>query len=461
MLNYFNFKKFGNEYLLTNDLGKFTFVSEHNFKELIKTNKVETVELLNELENKYFIYNISEMSFAEQLIGQIRNEKSHLLKSTQLHIFVVTNVCNLRCVYCQAQDGSKQTNGFMTKEIAKKSVDIAFQSPARDLSFEFQGGEPLLNFEIIKYIVEYTESIKCNRIINYSIVTNLTLMTDEIIAFVKSYNINISTSIDGDNQVHNVNRPYINGNKTFNKVKLMVERLREENIEIGAIQTTTKFSLNKYKEIVDTYISLGFKSVFIRPLTPLGLATSSWNEIGYTADEFVEFYKNIIDYILQINNSDVRITESYTSIFLNRILSDMSQNYMELRSPCGASVGQIAYYYNGNIYTCDEGRMVAEMGNDSFLLGNVYKDNYNTLMDCSKCKMVCSASILESLPSCSDCVYQPFCGVCPVVNYSTYKDIYEKEPNGFKCKINKQILDYIFLRIKLNNIKSVDEFWGV
>ena len=54
---------------------------------------------------------------------------------------------------------------------------------------------------------------------------------------------------------------------------------------------------------------------------------------------------------------------------------------MELRSPCGAAMGQMAYYYNGNVYTCDEGRMLAEMGNSAFCLGSALKNDYNELMD--------------------------------------------------------------------------------
>lgn len=69
-------------------------------------------------------------------------------------------------------------------------------------------------------------------------------------------------------------------------------------------------------------------------------------------------------------------------------------NYMELRSPCGGAIGQLAYYYDGNIYTCDEGRMLAEMGNDSFKLGNV-NNTYKELMETGATKAMCISSCLE------------------------------------------------------------------
>ena len=132
---------------------------------------------------------------------------------------------------------------------------------------------------------------------------------------------------------------------------------------------------------------------------------------------------------------------------------------MELRSPCGAALGQIAYYYDGSIYTCDEGRMVSEMGDKSFCLGNVYESDYNSLMDCDVCKIACGSSILESLPSCSMCVYQPYCGVCPVVNYALDKDVYEKAPNNYRCKINKGMLDIIFSKLQRDVSNTKEIFW--
>ena len=94
----------------------------------------------------------------------------------------------------------------MTKDIAKKSVDIAMQSPSKYLTFEFQGGEPLTNFETIKYIIEYAEEIKKDKIIEYAVVSNLTLMTDEMMNFFKEKGVNVSTSIDGNKELQNKNR---------------------------------------------------------------------------------------------------------------------------------------------------------------------------------------------------------------------------------------------------------------
>ena len=162
----------------------------------------------------------------------------------------------------------------------------------------------------------------------------------------------MSTSIDGHDLLHNHNRPYKNGSPTYNKVIESVGKLREAGIYVGAIQTTTRESLNYPKEIVETYYNLGFDSIFIRPLTPLGKATVNWNEIGYSPEEFLGFYNEALKTAIQLNENGSFFKEEHASILLKRIAGQFV-NYMELRSPCGAGIGQIAYYADGNIFTCD------------------------------------------------------------------------------------------------------------
>ena len=119
-------------------------------------------------------------------------------------------------------------------------------------------------------------------------------------------------------------------------------------------------------------------------------------------------------------------------------------NYMELRSPCGAAVGQMAYYYDGNVFTCDEGRMLYEMGDASFQIGNVKKDDYDILINSRLCRMICKSSILESLPKCCDCAYQPYCGTCPVLNYALERDVISHKNRSYRCRIYEGMLDVIF-----------------
>lgn len=443
--NYFNFKQWKAKMLLTNEQGRYILLGKRDFLNLVnKRYDLLSKEILQTLKDRFFIYDIDEDVFIEKVANAYRDNKQYLFSATSLHIFVMTNACNMCCVYCQAQDSAQEKKGKMQEMTAKAAVDIALQSPNEYLTFEFQGGEPLLNFETIKYIVEYSEQNKNHKQIQYSLVTNTLLLNEEMIQFFKKYDVSISTSLDGCKEVHNSNRPKIDGDGTYDYVSRNIKWLQSNDIQVGAIETTTKISLKNAEKIIETYHNLGLNHLFIRPLTPLGYAKEHWAEIGYEPEEFLKFYKQCILILLEHNRNGIRMSEGHARIFLKKILTGYSENYMELRSPCGAGIGQMAYYYDGNIYTCDEGRMVAEMGDQMFCLGNVNYSTYDDLMENRVCKVTCQASVLESLPGCCDCVYHPYCGVCPVISYASDNSIYTRESNVYRCKIYKGILDILF-----------------
>lgn len=453
MIAPFNFKKFKNKILITNDFGRYEFLEADEFEQFVNGELIEHSELYEKLKSNYFLYDGSFEQFLDNAKTELRYGKSYLFSATSLHIFVVTNFCNAQCVYCQAQSGNINSCKMMTPDVAQKAVDIALQSPQKEISFEFQGGEPLSNFSVIKYIVEYSESKNTDKNIQYSVVTNLSLLNEEMIEFFKEHSISISTSLDGNRELHSQNRPLANGMNSYDVLIQKIEKLRTTGLNCGAIQTTTKTSLKLWKEIIDEYISLGQESIFLRPLTPLGYALERWDEIGYNTEEFLDFYRQCLHYLIKVNKEGKYIKEGHASIFLSKILNGYGMNYMELRSPCGASVGQIAYYYDGNVFTCDEGRMLYEMGDSSFKLGNVMIDDYDKLMNSKLCKTVCKYSIIESLPKCCDCAYQPYCGTCPVINYALEKDVVSRSNRNYRCKTYEGMLDIIFeLLMDVGNI---------
>lgn len=446
MIAPFHFKKLKGKILITNDSGQYDFLTPEEFKGFVNNELNYEAPLYERLKEEHFLWDTSLEKFAEDVKNELRSGKSYLFSATSLHIFVVTNFCNGCCVYCQAQSTKENACKKMNLEIAEKSVDLALQSPQRELTFEFQGGEPLSNFPIIRHIVEYSEkkAVEKEKIVHYSVVSNLSLLTEEILLYLKEHQVSISTSLDGSREVHSYNRP-LSGEKDSHEVLMRkLALLKKYEVPYGAIQTTTRRSLGYGKEIIDEYLRLGMTNIFLRSLTPLGYALQRWDEIGYTTDEFLDFYRECLLYILEKNKQGIFIKEGHAVIFLPKILNHYGVNYMELRSPCGAAIGQMAYYYDGNVFTCDEGRMLYEMGDDSFKIGNVETDNYDALMNTRLCRMVCKSSILESLPKCCDCAYQPYCGTCPVLNYALEKDVISHRSRSYRCRIYEGMLDIIF-----------------
>ena len=446
MNNHFNFMWKNGEVLITNDFGDYAFLSKKEFTDFI-TNRVQReTDLYKVLSERGFIIDNDPDVFISSRISDLRRIKGYLFSSTSLHIFAVTNQCNQNCIYCQAKAPNSMLNGIMSIEVGKKAVEVAMQSPSNNLTFEFQGGEPLLNFDVVKEMISYSKELNKSykKRIEYTIVSNLIALTDENLNFFIENDVSICTSLDGNKPIHNHNRKLRSGGDTYDIVKQSINRIRNMGVEVGAIETTTRYSLQFPEEIVDEYVSTGIGGIFLRPLTPLGFARSFWDKIGYTAEEFLAFYQRAFMHIVGINKKGVHFPEIHATYFLRKILHGDSDNYMELRSPCGAGIGQMSYYYNGNVYTCDEGRMLGESGDNTFLLGSVLTDTYDDLINHKTCRTTCAASVIETLPNCCDCAYHPYCGVCPVVAYSSANDIFPKGPFDFRCRIYKGILDILF-----------------
>lgn len=455
MINYFNFAKRNGKYLITNDLGKYQFISDTTFHELINNSVSESNPQKNNLIENGFYYETSTENFIKKNAPWIHSMKGYCMCGTALHIFAVTNKCNLNCRYCQAHSESSSLHCSMTKEIGRKAIEFALQSPNKGLTFEFQGGEPLLNFDVIKEMIDYSKTVNTDKQIEYTIVTNLIYMTDDKLQYLLDNGVHICTSLDGPQNVHDNNRPCCDGSGSYRLVIQKINDLKSRGVNVNAIQTTTNFSLRYPKEIINQYLEIGINNIFLRPLTPLGMADSSWQNVGYTAEEFMQFYKEAFDYIMELNLNGTYFSELHASYFLKKIFYNYSDNYMELRSPCGAGVGQMSYYHDGSVYTCDEGRMLSEMGDNSFLLVNVANDSFNDAVTSPVCAAVCKASIVEALPKCSQCVYQPYCGVCPVVNYASTNSLYDQNTKDFRCDVYKGIMDILFDIIEENDEKKI------
>ena len=224
--------------------------------------------------------------------------------------------------------------------------------------------------------------------------------------------------------------------------------LKKKGICINALTTITKTSLKYGKEIVDEYVKQEIAVIHIRFLNNLGYAKESWEKISYEPDEFIRFWKDCLDYIILLNKKEIKIKERSAMIILQKILSE-DPDFLDMRNPCGAVIGQLLYNYDGRIYTCDEGRMI---DNKMFCVGNV-SQKYTEVVTCEESCAIIASSINET-SYCDYCAYKPFCGLCPVCNYAEHGNILAQIPATRRCKIFKAQFDYIFELIQTpDNVK--------
>ena len=296
------------------------------------------------MKGKHFLYDSGSTAPLELLATKFRTKKAHLAGFVKLHIFVISLRCEHSCHYCQvSRVNASRTLYDMSPATADKALQLVFECPAEALKIEFQGGEPLLNFEVIRRLVEQAEvkAEETGKNISFVITTNLALITDEILEFCAAHRIFISTSLDGPSFIHNANRPRP-GNDSYELTLRGIEKTRKilGREAISAVMTTTRLSLDYPREIIDEYLEQGFGTIFLRSLSPYGFARKTERQIGYDMEQFLAFYVAALGYIIELNKTGVTFVETFSQNILTRLLTPFFNRLCGFAIPGGCRDGR-------------------------------------------------------------------------------------------------------------------------
>lgn len=459
----FRFTRLNRQELLVNEAGEFLLVPTGTVEALLDGTIATGTDLYKNLKAKHFLFDDSSSPLLDVLATKIRTKFEHIYGGTKLHIFVVTLRCEHSCHYCQvSRQGAEKGQFDMSRETADRALDIMFESPSPHLTLELQGGEPLLAFDLIRHIVPKAKAlaIEHSKDLDLVVTTNLALATDDMLSYLASEGVKISTSLDGPAFLHNKNRPRP-GNDSYERAVDGIERARRivGRDNVSALMTTTAASLDCVEQIIDEYVRLDFHTIFLRPISPYGFAIKSKKRTGYEIERFLDFYKRGLKHILNINRSGYRLSEIYTQILLTRILTPNGTGYVDLQSPAGEAWNVLVYNYDGNVFASDESRMLAEMNDRTFQLGNVQKDNRRTLFTSSKAVEMFNASCNQSLAGCSDCAFQTYCGADPVFHHATQGDMYGNRASSSFCSRNMEVIKHLFTYIAAES-EDLEIFWS-
>jgi His-Xaa-Ser system radical SAM maturase HxsB len=440
----FRFERQASDYLVSNMVGDFITLTPAEFTEITSLGLKPGSALYEKAYASHLISRRGDRAQHQLLALRLRSRMAFLRQVTPLHLFVVTLRCEHSCPYCQVSRQSTNRSRYdMSEETASRALNIALDSPSKQIKIEFQGGEPLLNFPLIeKIVLAAKEAQPCkNKKIDFVIASNLALLTDEHLAFCKANEVLLSTSLDGPAALHNKNRPRPGGNS--HELAVRGIRRAQEVLgadRVGALMTTTESSLDRVKEIIDEYLRLNLDGIFLRPLSPYGFAIKTKQFRRYDARRWLEFYQCGLRYILDINRAGRHFPEFYSTLILRRMLTDKAIGYVDLRSPAGIGLGALVYNYDGRVFASDEGRMLAEMGDDAFALGHVNTHSYRDLILSDKLVDFVAASLTQCAPECADCVFEPHCGADPVYHYATQGDPAGIKPFSEFCARQKGVM---------------------
>lgn len=268
----------------------------------------------------------------------------------------VANKCNLHCTYCYEPESAKYGPSpvQMDLETARASVDFLFQraGKSREVNVIFFGGEALLNFKLMRQIVAYAEEKgqASGKQVDFSLTTNGTLLTDEIIDFFQAHRFGLTISIDGPKDLHDKRRSFLTAHgERKGSYEVILPRVRRLFARYTARPVVARVTLTKgTAEIVRIYehlTDLGFFEVGFAPVTAKSGAAYGLEpaDLRHVLDGFRELGARYVDRALR---------NQYTGFSnLSTLLTDIHQGTNKL-FPCGAGLGLLDVDGNGDVYLC-------------------------------------------------------------------------------------------------------------
>ncbi|MCF6092834.1 thioether cross-link-forming SCIFF peptide maturase [Microaerobacter geothermalis] len=350
----------------------------------------------------------------------------------------VSHDCNLRCRYCFAGTGPYgQKRMMMTVETGKKALDflirLSKESPV--LEVDFFGGEPLLNFEVIKELVAYgrLKEKETGKKFSFSLTTNGTHLTEEVEQFLNEENINLVLSLDGRPEVNDKMRPQADGSGSFSTILPNLQRLmsnrrgsQDKRYGIGTYTylrgTFTSENLD-FSNDVQFLADMGFSRISMEPVVlPEGRKYSLREE---HLSQIKEEYDRLTDLVVERLGTEKEISFHHFEIDL-----EDGPCYAKRLSGCGAGFHYIAVTPEGDIYPCHQFVGIQEMKMGHLDEGITRGDIGETFQEIT----------VHQKPACRDCWAKYLCcGGCHVMHYNFHNDL--TQVNSFYCEMIKKRLE--------------------
>lgn len=366
----------------------------------------------------------------EPMAGALKQKTSNVVKALCLH---VAHTCNLNCAYCFASQGKYHgERAIMSLDVAKRALDFLIENSGsrRNLEVDFFGGEPLMNFEMIKELVAYARSIEKehNKNFRFTLTTNGVLIDDDVIEFANKEMSNVVLSLDGRKEVHDRYRVDYVGNGSWEKIvpkfqKLVEARGHKDYYMRGTFTHANPDFLEDIKQMLD----LGFTELSMEPVV-----CAEGDPAELTQEDLpivLEQYEKLAELMIE------RDKEGRPFTFYHYMIDLQGGPCIYKRiSGCGSGTEYMAVTPWGDLYPCHQ-----FVGDEKFCLGNIWDGVKNT--EIQKEFAGCNVYAREE---CRDCWARLYCsGGCAANAYhatGSVKGVYKYGCELFRKRMECAIM---------------------
>ncbi len=337
------------------------FVDKKEYEEILKLN----FKLYSLLSSGVYVQN--EIADKDAL-DIMQTAYKQLNKKVEILYLIVSTGCNLGCKYC-FEENSKFNNHKeinMSNNVALKAVEKYLEyleNPDIDNpQIIFYGGEPFVNWDTIKSVVQYVKSR--NSKIKFNIVTNATLIDHEQASFIAENDIELGVSLDGPKQINDFNRIYRNTeNSVYDSVFKSIELLKSVGVKYGISITISQTLIDNKKQVLDWLKTLNVQSIFY-----------NLYHYGEETDEWEKFYNDMSDYLIESYEycSKIGIADGR----LNRKVESLLDNKIKFSDCAAIGANQLTIKPNGDVVICH-----GYVKTDKYILGNILDKDINELLE--------------------------------------------------------------------------------
>ena len=388
--------------------------------------KYNADEIMSCYEELYSLYK-EKILFSED--DYERFAKYSVASPVKAMCLLISQDCNLRCEYCFAETGDfGMGRSLMTLETGKKAIDFLLEKSGNreNLELDFFGGEPLMNFDVVKEIVEYARmrEKEYGKNFRFTVTTNGLLLTDDKIDFINKEMSNVVLSIDGRKCVNDRMRHRVDGTGCYDTI---VEKFRKTVDSRGDKEyyvrgTYTKYNLDFSEDVFHLY-EQGFDQISVEPVVAPDTAPYALTEKELPAI-FAE-YEKLAERLLENDKNG-----KHFNFFHFMLDLDQGPCAIKRLRGCGCGNEYVAISPNGDIYPCHQ-----FVGIDEWKMGNLNEETFNY-----KIKDYFASAHIYTKEECKKCWAKFYCsGGCNANNYIYAGDVH----NAYKmsCEIEKKRLE--------------------
>ena len=387
--------------------------------------EAEVQEALDEIQ---YLIDAEELLTTDQYHDYVVDFKKRktVVKALCLHI---AHDCNLACQYCFAEEGEYHgRRALMSFEVGKKALDflIANSGNRRNLEVDFFGGEPLMNWEVVKQLVEYGRSKEkeYNKNFRFTMTTNGVLLNDEIMEYCNREMSNVVLSLDGRKEVNDKMRPFRGGKGSFDLIVPKFQKFAEMrgDRDYYVRGTFTCHNLDFSKDVME-FADLGFRSMSIEPVVAKPEEEYAIREEDLP--QIMEEYDHLAEEYIKRKKEGRGFNFFHFNIDLNQ-----GPCVAKRLSGCGSGTEYLAVTPWGDLYPCHQ-----FVGQEEFLLGNV-----DTGVTNERIRDEFKLCNVYAKDKCRDCFARFYCsGGCAANSYNFHGSITDAYDIG--CAMQKKRIE--------------------